>query len=152
MYLLPHLTRLMLRLPAELRNYIWQYTGLLTRYSASILVAGESSRLARKLHYHSDRYITIRRGSRLSAKMVSVFGTEYIQDLIMEQDCEGSNNIIGAITDVKYVSSLGGICAIRIGGIDWETDWIGKIPSTGCVWHGIIRVKVPTLQCDYNVS
>lgn len=134
-------------LPLELRTYIWRYIGLLTPYSVFCLL-DETARLARNLHCPSIRLITLQRGSRLSAKMISAFGTEYIQDLIMDQDCEG-DNIDGDPTEVKYVSSLGGICAIRVLGIDWETGWIGKIPGVDCVWHGMIRV--PNFQCDYNV-
>lgn len=138
------------RLPAELRTYIWQDIGLMTPCSAFILVTGETSRLARNLHCPSTRHIILERGSRISAKMISVFGTEYIQELNVDTDSEG--DLVGDTTEVKYFSSLHGICAIQVLGIDWESGLIGKIPNTDCVWHGIIKASVPTFRCDYNVS
>jgi hypothetical protein len=68
----------LLRLPVELRTYIWRYIRLITLYSAFILVAGEVSCLARYLRYPVSRDIILERGSHLSAKMISVFSTEYI--------------------------------------------------------------------------
>lgn len=138
------------RLPTELRTYIWRYIGLITPYSAYFLVEGETSRLARHLHCPSSHHIILEQGSRLSAKMISVFGTEYIRDWIMDRDRE--SNLVRDTTEVKYVSSLGGICAVQLLGIGWETDWIGKIPSAGCIWHGMIRGNVSTFRCGYNVS
>ena len=138
------------RLPAELRTYIWQDIGLITPCSAFILVAGETSRLARNLHCPSTRHIILERESRISAKMISVFGTEYIQELNVDTDNE--SDLVGDATEVKYISSLHGICAIQVLGIDWESGLIGKIPNTDYVWHGIIKASVPIFRCDYNVS
>ncbi|KUJ07345.1 uncharacterized protein LY89DRAFT_537957, partial [Mollisia scopiformis] len=69
------------RLPIELRTYIWRYVGLTTPFSAFIIVITETSRLARHLCPPLSRDVILQRGSRLSAKMVSVFGTQYIQNL-----------------------------------------------------------------------
>jgi hypothetical protein len=142
----------MSRLPTELRTYIWRYTGLMTPYSAFILVKGETSRLVGHLRSPPSRGIMLQQGSCLSANMVSVFGTEYIQDLIMDGDSKENRGSIGDTTGVKYITSLGGLCAIQFLGIDWESDWIGKIPSVDCTWHGIIRGAVSTLRYDYSVS
>lgn len=140
------------RLPVELRTYIWRYIGLMTPYSAFILVAGEVSRLARHLRYPSSRDIILERGSHLSAKMISVFGTEYIQELVMDRDLERNPGSFEDTTGVKYITSLVGICAIQPFSIDWESDWIGKIPNAQCIWHGMIRGRASTFQCSYNVS
>jgi hypothetical protein len=80
------------RLPAELRTYIWRYIGSMTPYSAFILVADETSRLAHHLHCPSSRRLILERGSHLSTKMISVFGTEYVQDFVIDRDCEGNPN------------------------------------------------------------
>lgn len=40
----------MSKIPAELRTYIWRYTGFMTLYSASSIVMGETLRLARHLY------------------------------------------------------------------------------------------------------
>jgi hypothetical protein len=96
----------------ELRTYVWRHIGLIALYSAFILVAGEVSRLARHLHYPLSREIILGRGLHLAAKMISVFSTEYIQDLIMDTDLEGDPRLLRDTTRVKYVTSLGGICAI----------------------------------------
>ena len=140
------------RLPAELRTHIWRFVGLRTPYSAFILVADEVSRLARHLHCPTSREICLNQGSHLSAKMVSVFGTEYIQDLILDRDYERTHKILKDITWVRYITSLGGICAIQLYGSHWESSWIGKIPSTDCIWHGIVRGTSSCFRFSYNVS
>lgn len=137
------------RLPMELRTCIWRYTGLTTPYSAFILVTGETSRLGRYLRSPPSREVIIERGSWLSAKMISVFGTEYIQSLIIDTHFQGRlRDTIG----VKYITSLGGICAIQLLGPDWESDWIGKIPNTDRIWHGMIKGNVSSFRYSYNVS
>ncbi|KAL3417178.1 hypothetical protein PVAG01_11178 [Phlyctema vagabunda] len=136
-------------LPLELRIHIWQYTRLKSRYGA-FLMGNETSRLARSLRHPLHCQLALKRGSRISAEMISVFGTDYIQVLNIDCDCKG--NILGDTTEVTYVSSLGGICAIRLYGADWRSDWIGKIPITSCIWYGRIRGEVPTLICGYNVG
>ncbi|KAH6692790.1 hypothetical protein BKA61DRAFT_281285 [Leptodontidium sp. MPI-SDFR-AT-0119] len=138
------------RLPAELRIYIWGYTGLMTPYSAFLLVRGETSRLVGHLRSPPSRGIILHQRPYLSANMVSVFGTEYIQDLIVDGDSEGNRWSIRDATGLKYITSLGGLCAIQFLGIDWESDWIGKIPSVDCVWHGIIRGAVSTVRYGYS--
>lgn len=135
-------------LPLELRINIWQYTGLQSIYGAS-LVGNETSRLACNLRHPLRCHIALKRGSRISAEMISVFGTEYIQVLNIDND---KGNILGDITEVTYVSSLGGICAIRLHGSGWRSDWIGKIPATTCIWYGRIKGDISTIICGYNVG
>lgn len=140
------------RFPTELRTYIWRYTGLTTPYSAFILVTSETSRLARHLCHPLSRDVILQRRSRLSANMVSVFGTEYIQGLMVDRDCEENHEPRGETIGVRYITSIGGLCAIQLLGIDGESGWIGKVPTADCIWHGMIRGKVSTFRCDYNVS
>ncbi|KAH6716271.1 hypothetical protein BKA61DRAFT_515826, partial [Leptodontidium sp. MPI-SDFR-AT-0119] len=122
----------------------------MTPYSAFLLVKGEISRLAGHLRSPPSRGIMLQRGSYLSANMVSVFGTEYIQDLIMGGDSKENCRPNSDTTGVKYIISLGGLCAIQFLSIDWESDWIGKIPSVDCTWYGIIREAVSTLWYGYS--
>jgi hypothetical protein len=139
----------MSRLPTELKTYIWGYTGLKTPYSAFLLVKVETSRLVAHLRYPPGRRLIPYQGPSLSANMVSVFGMEYIQDFRKDGDSGWSH---GDATGLKYITSFGGLCAIQFFGIDWESDWIGKVPSVDCVWHGIIRGDISTLRFEYSVS
>ena len=123
----------MWNLPLEIRTYIWEHVGILTPYSAFLLVAGETSRLANHLHCLVSREVVLKPGSYLSAKMVTVFGTEYIQDLTSGEEFQANSKVSGIILGLKFVAGLSGICAIKAIGCDWETDWIGKIPRTGSV-------------------
>jgi hypothetical protein len=66
------------RLPAKVRVRIWEYVGLSTLYSAFTLVGAELSRLVRYVKSRPTRGLAPERGCLLSAKMVMVFGTEYI--------------------------------------------------------------------------
>jgi len=124
---------LMSRLPSELRSYIWGYTGLMALYSTSLLVSVETSHLVDYLRSPPSCGLTPYQGPSLSANMVSVFGTEYIQDLVEDRDFKGNRGAIGDATSLKYVISFGGLCAIQFLGIDWESEWIGKIPSTDSI-------------------
>jgi hypothetical protein len=84
--------------------------------------------------------------------MISVFDTEYIQGLVMDRGLEGNHRSFGDTTKVKYITSLGGVCAIQLLSIDGESNWIGKIPNAHCIWYGIIRGRASTFQFSYNVS
>ena len=138
------------KLPPELKSIIWRDTGLATPHSAFVIVAYETSRLARSLRRNSSRCILLEQGSRISAEMISVFGINYLRDLNVNRKSEGS--LVGDITEVKFTSSLFGICAIQLLGNDWKTDWIGNIPNADYAWYGMIRGRVLSLQFDYNVS
>ncbi|KAK0119426.1 hypothetical protein ONS95_010878 [Cadophora gregata] len=84
----------------------------------------------------------------MSAEIISVLGTEYIQNL--KVDNEHAGNIKGDTTEVTYISSLGGICAIQLSGPGGDSGLIGRIPATNCIWYGRIRGKIPSLTCGNN--
>jgi hypothetical protein len=140
------------KFPTEVRSYIWQYVGSVTPYTAFVLVAGEASRLACHLYSPQTRNIKLEKGSFLSAKTVTVFGTGYIGDLVTGENSGTSCQVLGVVTGVKFVSCIDGICAIKLIGYDWETDWIGQIPRPGDNWYGMIRGPVSVLYLGYNVS
>jgi hypothetical protein len=52
------------------------------------------------------------------AKMIIVFGTEYIQDLVIDKDHKGTSKVLRDVTGLKFVLSLSGICAIKVVGIN----------------------------------
>jgi hypothetical protein len=142
----------MSKTPLEIRSHIWEYVGCLSPYSAFILVADEASRLVGCLQPPRSREVVLKRGSHFSAKMTTVFGTEYLQDLICGEASELDSQVPGSVSGVRFVASLGGICAIKLIGCEWETDWIGKIPSTGAAWYGTIRGTVRALHFSYNMG
>jgi hypothetical protein len=142
---------LMSRLPAEVRVRVWEYVGLSTPYSAFVLVGAELPRLARYVKSRPTRDFIFKRGYQLYAKTIMVFGTEYIQDLDYGEDCKAASKVDRDVVGLKFVTSLGGICAFKIFSVDWETDWIGKVPRVGHVWYGTIQDIGPRLCCAYNV-
>lgn len=144
----PPLSKL-LRLPKELRHIIWEYTGLQAAFCATVLVAEETARLVRALDCSSCRTVSLTQGSHISVKMFTVFGTSYIQSLANE---EGSKVIPGVVVYLKFAMVYGGICAIKLYGNDWDTGWLGVLPSTGHIWYGSIQRLGNTLTCSYNVS
>jgi hypothetical protein len=81
-------------LPLELRINIWQHTELQSKCGA-FLVANKTSRLARHLRPPLPCYIALKRGSRISAEMISVFGTEYIQVLKVDDATAGDSKVCG---------------------------------------------------------
>jgi hypothetical protein len=80
-----------------------------------------------------------------------VFGIEYIRDLNYYEDHKVKSEFIRDVVGLKLVTSLGGICAIKVFGVNWETEWLGKVPLVGHVWHGMIQDVGPRLCCAYNV-
>jgi hypothetical protein len=124
-------------LPTELRTLIWSYVGSASPYSAFIMVVNETSRLVYHLRDPFRQVVSVGRVSRLSAQMVSVFGTSYIQTLnhTRRDDVEDTQNLVET-TGLRYIRSCGGICAIQLFGMDWKSDWIGEIPTGNCIWYG----------------
>jgi hypothetical protein len=139
-------------LPLEIRVCIWEHVGILTPLSAFLLVAGETSRLASHIHCPVSRKVVLKPGSYLSAKMVTVFGTEYVQDLTTGEESQVSSKVSGVILGLKFAACLSGICAIKAIGRDWETDWVGKIPRIGRVWYGMICGTGYVFYFNYSVS
>jgi hypothetical protein len=142
---------LMSRLPVEVRVRIWEYVGLGTAYSAFILVTGETSRLARYVESRQTYDLALERGCHLLAKTIMVFGTEYIQHLGYDKDLKVTTRVLGDVIGLQFVASVGGICAIKLLGVDWETSWLGKVLGIGHFWYGTIRDPIPYLRCIYNV-
>jgi len=139
----------LLRLPVELRNMVWKHIGLKAAFSATVLVAEETTRLLYALNCPDCRTISLTPGSRISVKMMTVFGTSYIQSLA-EGDC--SEIIPGVIIYLKFAMVYGGICAVQLYGSGWKTSWLGVLPKSGCTWYGYIRKPGNTLACVSNVS
>ena len=142
---------LMSRLPIEVRVRIWEHVGLSTPYSAFILVTGETFRLARYIGSRQAHDLALERGCHLLAKTIMVFGTEYIQHLGYDKDLSVTSRVLGDVTGLRFVVGLGGICALKLLGVDWETNWLGKVPEIGHFWYGAIRDPIPYLRCIYNV-
>ena len=139
----------MIKLPAEVRCFIWEYAGLATAYSSAILVAGESARLIRALNGPRNRDIFLEKAS-LSVKMVSIFGRRYIQDLCTNS--EGNYAIPGTVAGLNFAIHHGGLCAIKVFGKDWDSGWLGQLPQTSSVWYGTILGTLSSIHCVDNVS
>lgn len=140
---------LMSQLPKELRDCIWEHGDLSTPLNAFTRVTECSSNLIQSLGNAGSREISLQAGSHLSLKLVDIFGTVYIQDI---NNSQGSIEIPGIVTQLEYAMSLGGICAIKLVGSDWDSGWLGNILNTACIWHGMIREPGPRIRCTFNVS
>ena len=46
--------------------------------------------------------------------MIRVFGTEYIRDLVVDKYYKGASIVLGNVTGLKFVLSIGDICAIKV--------------------------------------
>ena len=137
------------QLPVELRHSIWEMVGPRTASNAFTLVEEETSLLVHALNCSNRRIISLNQGAYISLKMITVFGTAYVQDL---DNREGSKAIPGLVIRLTFAMSLDGICAIKLYGIDWDTGWLGEIPTSGCIWYGAIQDMGSSLSCSYNVS
>ncbi|KAK0111101.1 hypothetical protein ONS95_001479 [Cadophora gregata] len=137
----------LLHLPVELRDMVWNYIGLKTPFSASVLVSEETTRLLHALKRSSCQTVSLTQGARISVRMLTVFGTPYIQSLT---DGGCPEIIPGVVTYLKFAMVNGGICAVKLYGSDWNTSWLGVLPNWGCTWYGCIRNPGNTLACSSN--
>jgi hypothetical protein len=151
------------RLPLELRSLIWSYIPTTAAYSAFMLVAGETAKLARHvLSGPTSLDLQLKQGLHLSAKMISAFNKEYIQSISVEEAPMIGVEIPGDLIEINFVRTHGGICALKFvgkyGGKIGESDWLGKVPIEGCNWYGELNVQkqgdgsYDSLQLKYNVS
>ncbi|KUJ22117.1 uncharacterized protein LY89DRAFT_394568 [Mollisia scopiformis] len=108
----------MQQLPIEIRNIIWEYVNLRIVASAFTIVTREILRLAKSVNWLDRREILLNLGSQISLKMISVFGTSYIQAF----EHGGITNTITSVVDrLSFVMALGGICAIKLLGTGWDS-------------------------------
>ena len=92
--------------------------GLSTPYSAFILVGAKLSCLAYYVKSRLTCDLALEQGCFLLAKMIMVFETEYIQDLVINKDHKGTSKVLGDVTRLKFVLSLSSIYAIKVVGIN----------------------------------
>jgi hypothetical protein len=133
---------IMKKLPTEIRSLIWEYTGFETAASSYTLVAGEAAQLVRAINPADYRDISRKEGPNILVKMISVFGRQYIRDLL----------VLKVVTRIDFAIHLGGLCAIKIFGVDGDSGWFGYLPETSCVWYGTISGPCSDLYCVFNVS
>jgi hypothetical protein len=108
-----------------------------------------TSLLVGALNCSNCRNISLDQGSFISLKMITVFGTAYIQDL---DNRKGSKAIPGVVIQLTFAMSLDGICTIKLFSTDWDIGWLGQIPSTGHIWYRTLQNLGSSLTCSYNVS
>lgn len=142
----------MSRFPAEVKAHIWIYGGLSTPYNAFILVAGETCRLILHIKRHSSHNLVLKNGSILTAKVMAGFSTEYIQDLVCDENPKAAPTALENVVGIKLVANRSGICAIKLLSANGEADWISKTPGTGRPWHGMNEALPPYLRRTHNVS
>jgi hypothetical protein len=140
------------RLPPELRSYIWDYVPSTTAYNVFLLVAGETSQLARHLRDSTNWVLGFDDGSRFVRR--SRFSTPSMLTYSKSPTTESKSNlqIFVVVIGLKFVTNLNGICAMKLLGYDWESDWLDKIPDPGRVWYEIIQGMLPGTRCHYNVN
>lgn len=127
---------------------IWEYVELRTAAGAFTIVTGETLRLANSVNWPDCRHILLDPGSQISLKMISVFGTSYIQAF---EHGDITKTITCVVDRLSFVIALGGICAIKLLGTSWDSGWLGKILTTGPLWYGTILEIGSGLTCSFNV-
>jgi hypothetical protein len=143
---------LMAKLPTELRVPIWGYVGARAAYSSFLLVAEEASRLTSYLRDKGIVDLSLRKGVYLSSENLSIFGTSYIRTLDIDGESSGAVPVLDTVTQLKVIASLSGICAIKLIGSKWESDWIGKVPVAGQIWYGATRTLHSVFGATFSVS
>jgi hypothetical protein len=139
------------RLPAELRAPIWNFVGTRSAYSSFLLVSEETSRLLPLLEQSSQVSITIEEGAFLDYQLINLFGTHYLKSLRNDKT-KDAIEIKEEVEFIRVIASLPGICALKLVGTTWESDWIGKVPLAGQLWYGTLRDLGPTLYLKLTVG
>ncbi|KAB8294956.1 hypothetical protein EYC80_006909 [Monilinia laxa] len=138
------------KLPPELRSRIWNLVGPTSAYSAFIFVTGETSTLAHHTATPAIRELVIKPGYYVESSTINMYGTQYLQSLdVRRKSCCGIE-VGGALTQIQVISSVHGICSIRLLGSDWKSKWLGAFPQRGRCWYGTIPVNNDDLICFYN--
>lgn len=143
------------KLPPEIRSHIWEQVSLASAHQALILVAEETSRLTKLIQDLEISVFGLKEGTFLSAKTITIFGTEYIRHISEGLVChafEESLVVRGPVTGLDFIAKYHGVCAFRLTGPSWESAWIGKVPSSVHARYGKIQGDLRELRCEYNVS
>ena len=126
------------KLPAELRAPIWGFVGTRSAYSSFLLVVEETVRLVPKLEQTDNIMLQLGKGSFISADKINMFGTSYLRR-IGNVESEDAVEIREDLTAIRIIASLAGICAMKLIGSTWESDWIGEKPIAGQIWYGTLK-------------
>ncbi|KAJ8067102.1 hypothetical protein OCU04_004477 [Sclerotinia nivalis] len=138
------------KLPPEIRCRIWNFVGPTSAYSAFMILIGETSTLARQMRAPAVRELAIKPGYYLEPSIINMYGTQYIQALVTQKDSSLGVKVVGTVTKIQVVSSVHGVCSIRLLGRNWESKWLGTIPRMGPRWYGEITLENNVLVCFYN--
>lgn len=139
------------RLPAELRAPIWGFVGTRSAYSSFLLVAEETVRLVPKLEKTGSSILDLSKGSFLSAEKIDIFGTSFLRK-ISNAESDSAVQIQEDLTAIRIIASLAGICAMKLVGSTWESEWIGQIPVAGQVWYGTLKSPGSKAEAIFTVS
>jgi hypothetical protein len=81
------------RLPPKIVSNIWNRINLDTPYSIFITIGGEALRLARNLRLPPyQQILELAPGSKLSISYISIFGVDYIRNLLHIGESDDENN------------------------------------------------------------
>ncbi|ESZ96611.1 hypothetical protein SBOR_2978 [Sclerotinia borealis F-4128] len=144
------------KLPPELRCKIWSFVKRgPAYYYKSMMVVGETHRLLSLTHdstNHGFEELSIEPGCYIEATIESIYSTEYIRNLSIHKTSISGIHIPEAITEVQFISSVHGICAMRFSGSgsNWKSKWLGTVPLKGRTWHGRISITTDILFCYFN--
>lgn len=141
------------QLPTELRAQIWGFVGTRSAYSSFLLVGEVTSRLIpllrRGLPPTGRLFLT--KGSFISTQHVNIFGTSYLRE-VTNEILKDAVQIQEEVTSIKIIASLPGICAMKLIGSSWESDWIGQQPVAGQIWHGTLHDPGESVEATFTVS
>ncbi|TGO44887.1 hypothetical protein BCON_0450g00060 [Botryotinia convoluta] len=143
---------LLVKLPPELRSRIWNFVGPTSAYSAFMLLTGETSTLARQIQTPAVRELALTPGCYVNSSIINMYGTQYIRTLTTQNGPGPSSGIkvVETVTGIQVVSSVHGICSIRLLGQNWKSKWIGTFPHTDSCWYGEVPLDNSVLVCFYN--
>ncbi|TGO73619.1 hypothetical protein BELL_0346g00070 [Botrytis elliptica] len=143
---------LLVNLPPELRSRIWNFVGHTSAYSAFMLLTGETSTLARQIQAPAVRELTLKPGCYINSSFINMYGTQYIRTLTTQNGPGPSSGIkiVETVTGIQVVSSVHGICSIRLLGQNWKSKWMGTFPHTDRCWYGEVPLDNDGLFCFYN--
>jgi hypothetical protein len=107
------------------------------------------------MHLSKISILNLQAGKRLSAKIVTVLGYAYLEHLLEERDdadFKKTFTIPSEVTYLEYVAKFHGLCAIRLKGQGWESNWFGTAPDSDYNQYGCIQGALESLTCEYNVD
>ena len=135
-------------LPLELQYMILDHTPELEASDAFNFIRSKTCKIIEAMKPPYIAEVNLELGTRLTRKSRKLFGEICLEEIKVNKDLTEGVSILEDICEVRYAVGQRGICAVRLLGEQWRSNWVGQSPKHA--WYGAI--KGPNVNFHFNVS